>query len=239
MREAELRPMLQPYIDVTDRYGVLISSIVLVLGKSAPSSNQDSAIRDLMADVFDHLYEARHLIIIGKPELAYPLARRGYESLSLVVACNLDEKLCRRWMVGKHVSNEEVRRTLAKHPKGESEAATRRLYKEFSEIAHPNRSTVAHRLLGEGNEFVLGSVGKPSLVLLADYALKTLDLWYWFGAFATAVYLPVLGSETRRILDHYHVTAEAAKVVSPWLSEQYNRVLAEEQDEMRKSKDRS
>jgi hypothetical protein len=149
MREAELRPMLQPYIDVTDRYGVLISSIVLVLGKKAPSSNQDSAIRDLIADVFDYLYGARHLIIIGKPELAYPLARRAYESLSLMVACNLDEKLCKRWMAGKQVTNEEVRRTLAKHPQGESEEATRRLYKAFSEIAHPNRSTVAHRLLGK------------------------------------------------------------------------------------------
>jgi hypothetical protein len=116
IREAELRPMLQPYIDVTDRYGVLISSIVMALGKLAPSSDQDSAIRDLLADVFDYLYEARHLIIIGKPELAYPLARRAYESLSLMVACNLDEKLCKRWMAGKQISNEEyVGRLLNTH----------------------------------------------------------------------------------------------------------------------------
>jgi hypothetical protein len=77
-------------------------------------------------------------------------------------------------------------------------------------------------------------VGKPSLVLLADYALKTLDLWFWFGAFATDVYVPVLGGEARKIVNAYHQAADLAKVVSPWLVEQYNRVLAEEQEEMRK-----
>ena len=48
---------------------------------------------------------------------------------------------------------------------------------------------MAVRFLGDGNEFVLASIGRPSLALLADYALKTLNLWFWFGAFASFVYL--------------------------------------------------
>jgi hypothetical protein len=129
--------------------------IINHLGKINPVDNQDVALRDLMADTFDFLYEARHLIIRGKAEIAYPLARRAYESLSLLVACHLEPKLAARWMGNKRVSNEDVRRVLAKHPKGETENATRELYKSFSNISHPNRDAVAYRFLGEGNEFVL------------------------------------------------------------------------------------
>ena len=42
---------------------------------------------------------------------------------------------------------------------GEPEAEMRELYKFFSEAAHPNRSLIPHRMLGEGNEFVLGFEG--------------------------------------------------------------------------------
>jgi hypothetical protein len=57
----------------------LICEITLILGNTPPSSKRDAAIRDLMADVFDFLVEARALIIKGKLEVAYPLARRAYE----------------------------------------------------------------------------------------------------------------------------------------------------------------
>ena len=112
-----------------------------------------------------------------------PLARRAYESLSLLVACELEPKLADRWMAGKQIGNAEVRRVLAAHPMGEPEAGTRKLYNFFSKTTHPNRSHMAHRYLGEGNEFVLGAIGRPSLALLADYAHKTLSLWFWFAAF--------------------------------------------------------
>jgi len=233
-RADELRPMLQPYIDVTDFYGIFITGAVLVLGKNPPQGEQDIAVRDLLADVFDYLYEARDLIVRGKAEIAYPLARRAYESLSLMVACHLDTRLSERWMRGKRVSNEDVRRILAKHPMGEAAEKTRELYKSFSEISHPNRDTVARRFLGEGNQFVLGSIGRPNLVLLADYALKTLNLWFWFGAFIALVYLPLLGKSEPEILKSYYAAADRATEVSQWLVAQYNRVLAEEQAEMRK-----
>ncbi len=81
-RSKELTPLLQPYIDTTDQYGKLVCEVVLVLGKTPPPTKRDAVTRDLMADVFDFLYEARALITKGKLEIAYPLARRAYESLT-------------------------------------------------------------------------------------------------------------------------------------------------------------
>lgn len=230
--------MLRPYIEAADRYGELICRITLVLGKTPPLSKRDSALRDLMADVFDFLYEARHLIIKGKLELAYPLARRAYESLSLMVASYLDPKLADQWIAGDKIGNAEVRKLLGKHPAGESEQMTRDLYGFFSQAAHPNRELVAHRFLGEGNEFVLGAIGRPSLAMLADYALKTLNLWFWFGAFVSFAYLPVLAKSDPSFKDSYDAAAKMAQDVAPWLVEQFNRVLAQEQAEFRDIKDR-
>ncbi len=239
LRTDELGRMLQPYIEATDRFGVLVCRVTLVLGTTPPRSKQDAALRDLMADVFDFLYEARMLIVKGKLEIAYPLARRAYESLSLMVACFLEPKLAERWIKGKKIGNAEVRKLLAKHPAGESEQMTRELYTFFSQATHPNRETMAGRLLGEGNEFVLGAVGKPSLVMLADYALKTLNLWFWFEAFIVFAYLPVLAKTDPNILEEHATAAKTAKEVAPWLVEQFNRTLAQEQAEMRGNVERA
>ena len=125
-----------------------------------------------MADVFDFLNEARPLIIRGKLEIAYPLARRAYKSLSLMVACHLNSKLADKWIAKKQIGNAEVRRVLGTHPMGEQEDRMQEAYSFFSKTTHPNRTHLARRFLGEGNEFVLGAVGVPSLTLLADYALR-------------------------------------------------------------------
>lgn len=234
IRSSELSALLAPYVGMTDRYGEVLCRIVVILGKTPPNSPRDAAARDLIADVFDFLYEARALILKGKLELAYPLARRAYESLSLLVACEFEPKLADRWIAGKQIGNAEVRRVLAAHPMGEREKETRELYDFFSKATHPNRTHMAHRLLGEGNEFVPGAIGRPSLVMLADYALKTLSLWFWFVAFVAFAYREVLFRADPELLKTYHDTAEAAKPVAAWLREQFNRVLAEEQIEMRR-----
>jgi hypothetical protein len=233
IRSNELAPLLAPYVDLTDRYGEVLCGIVVTLGKTPPASPRDAAARDLIADVFDFLYEARALIIKGKLEVAYPLARRAYESLSLVVACALEPKLADRWIAGKQVGNAEVRRVLAAHPMGEKETQTREFYDFFSKTTHPNRKHMAHRFLGEGNEFVLCAIGRPSLAMLADYALKTLNLWFWFAAFVAFAYRDVLSQTDPVLLKTYNDVAEAAKPIAAWLREQFDRVLAEEQDEMR------
>jgi hypothetical protein len=69
--------------------------------------------------------------------------------------------------------------------------------------------------------------------MLADYALKTLNLWLWFAAFVACAYRDVLFRTDPELLKIYHDAAEAAKPVATWLREQFNRVLAEEQVEMR------
>jgi hypothetical protein len=40
-----------------------------------------------LADVFDFLYESRRIIMSGQCATAYPLLRRAFESLSLMVVC--------------------------------------------------------------------------------------------------------------------------------------------------------
>ncbi len=234
VRTSDLSPMLESFTTITDRYGELICQVTLILGKTLPNSMRDAVIRDLMADVFDFLVEARLLITKGKLEIAYPLARRAYESLSLMVACHLDESLAKRWLAGKQVGNAEVRRVLDKHPLGEPRERTQELYDFFSKTTHPNREQIAKRLLGEGNEFVLGAIGRPSLVLLADYAIKTLNLWFWFGAFIGFIYVDALERADPDFHKTYHSVSESAKPVAKWLVEQFNRVLAEEQAEMSK-----
>lgn len=229
LRNRELTELLEPYIRVTDAYGALFCDIVSVLGQKPPKDENDILIRDLIADVFDFLYEARPLITKGKLEIAFPLARRAYESLSLMVACHLDPSVGSRWTKGEEISNHKIRQILGKHPKGESEESMRELYKFFCQTTHPNRETIAQRFLGNGNKFVLGSVGVPSLCMLADYALKTLDLWFWFGAFVSAIYLTILDDGDREFSGRYMEVARQAQAVYPWLTEQFNRTLAEEQ----------
>ncbi len=118
---------------------------------------------------------------------------------------------------------------------GEPEASTRELYRFFSQATHPNRNIIADRYLGQGNDFVLGSIGKPSLAMLADYALKTLDLWFWFGAFVAFVYMPLLAEADQNLIESYDTAAKKAASVSPWLVQQFNHVLAQEQAERRHS----
>jgi hypothetical protein len=229
VRSRELLALLAPYVDITDRFGEVLCRIVAVLGIVPPTSPRDATARDLIADVFDFLYEARTLIIKGKLEIAYPLARRAYESLSLFVAFEFEPKLADQWATGKQVGNAQVRRVLAAHPLGEKETQTRELYDFFSKTTHPNHSHMARRYLGEGNEFVLGAIGVPSLAMLADYALKSLNLWFWFAASVTFTYHDVLFQIDPELLNAYRETTEAAKPVAAWLQKQFNLVLAEEQ----------
>ena len=181
-RAAELTAKYKPYVQVTDAYADLVCEIIDVIGNHKPESIQDGVIRDLAADVFDGLHESRRVILTGKCSIAYPLARRVYESLSLMVLCILDSKFATKWHSGNEIPNAVVRRELAKHPLGEKEESTKELYKFFSLGAHPNRNLIPHRFLGEGNQFVLGAIPKPNLALVTEYCLIHLRMWFWFTA---------------------------------------------------------
>lgn len=159
VRYTELAVMYEPVLRVAAAYGALISEVVSILGDSPPRSPQEVVVRDLLADVFDFLLEWQRPLMEGRPNVAFPLGRRAYESLSLMSACMQDEAMVRRWAEGKQISNGDVRKALTKLPMREVEEDMRSLYKFFSEGSHPNRSLVAARYLGDENRFVLGSIG--------------------------------------------------------------------------------
>jgi hypothetical protein len=135
---------------------------------------------------------------------------------------------------GKQVGNAEVRRILGKHPLGEPEDQTAELYKFFSKSTHPNREHMAYRFLGDGNEFVLGAIGRPSLALLTYYGLKLLNLWFWFTAFVSFTHLEILARSDPKFHDTYRDVTKQAEEVARWLAKQYDHCLAEEQAEMEK-----
>jgi hypothetical protein len=68
--------------------------------------------------------------------------------------------------------------------------------------------------------------------MLADYALKTLNIWFWFGAVVQWIYLPVLGEVKPNFKESYDAAAKAANEVASYLSQQFNRTLAQEKAEL-------
>jgi len=226
-RLREITSMARPYIDVTDQYARLVARLTNLLGHIAPSDTQDRVIRDLMADVFDFLYEARSLIVGGKLAVAYPLARRAYESLSLLSLCALDAAWAEKWENGKKISNIDVRKHLSKHPMGEPEADMKDLYDFFCLATHPNRELIAARRLGEGNEFVLGMIGMPDLFFIVDYCSKHLELWHWLTLAVTYFYREKLFVYDRTYLGVYDKTIDEGKRVKKWLVESLPRLRKE------------
>lgn len=232
-RTTSLSTMLEEYISVTDEYGRLVCRLTALLGTISPANDNEVIVRDLLADIFDFLYETRSFLLKGKPEIAFPLARRAYESLSLLVACHFDSKLAAKWAKGKEIRNAEIRKILNKHPMGETEESTRELYKYFSKASHPNRLLVAERYLGDGNYFVLGSIAVPDLILTADLCNRILSLWFWYVAFINFIYLKLHVSIDKEFGKDYLATAKKAQDLSKELIANFNRLLSELKEEMK------
>ena len=228
-RQNSLRKMFAPYIRVTDDYGRLICSAVEILGSVPSVSVQDRVIRDLVADVFDFLYEGRRVIMSGQCHTACPLLRRAYESLSLMAVCCFDPATAERWQSGVQIPNRDIRKKLSEHPMGESADATRETYAFFSETAHPNRSIIPGRRLGNGNEFVLASILIPELVSVTEYCLRHLQLWFWFAATVSHHYAALFQRCGESYLEDYMSAAHAAQQMAPVLQSEFNRLLKEAQ----------
>jgi hypothetical protein len=203
----------------------------LILAEETPRSIQDAVVRDLAADVFDFLYESRAFILRGQTLLAFPLGRRAYESMSLLHWCVLDAKNAEKWAEGKEVSNAAIRKSLGQHPMGEPEDELRELYKFFCELTHPNRDMIAFRGLGEGNRYVFGSIAVPNLVVLADYCMKHLELWFWLCPTVAYFYREFLFRRDPTFHENHNQAREHAQRVKKWLAEQYNHVLKELRDD--------
>jgi len=142
--------------------------------------------------------------------------------LSLLALCRVDASYVAKWNNGKQIENAEVRRELAKHEMGEQEEKTRELYRFFSEAAHPNRSLVPSRLLGEGNAFVLGAILVPSEALTLDYAIKHLSLWFWLAATVSFAYVDITKRLDEAYGNEYLRIAERVKLVAKDLVNEYN-----------------
>jgi hypothetical protein len=226
-RLREISGMAQPYIEVTDRYARLVARLTYLLGHTPPRDTQDRVIRDLLADVFDFLYEARSLIVGGKLSVAYPLARRAYESQSLLHLCSLEPRWATKWERGAQIGNAEIRKHLGANPMGEPEAAMKELYSFFSEASHPNRDLVPGRMLGEGNAFVLGLIGKPELFLVVDFCIKHLELWHWLAATVSYFYRETIGAADPAYFEEYHQCFEQGKPIKKWLVENSVHLHAE------------
>jgi hypothetical protein len=221
MRKHELSRMVRPYIDVTDSYGELICTLVLALGAKAPRDMQDEVCRDLLADVFDFLYDARHVILESHFEVAFPLLRRAFESISLLFACSSDPSFAEAWASGKKISNAEVRERLSKNPVGEPLETTREMYSHFSMGAHPNRDVVPFRFLGKGNDFVLGAIGVRNLLEFCDHLRHHLSLWFWFCATVSLHYCELTDMAYG---EKYLKTAGDAKEVAESLLQEIKRL---------------
>lgn len=199
----------------------------MIIGEEPPTSIQDATVRDLTADVFDFLFESRVFILRGQTLLALPLARRAYESLSLLHWCSLDSAVAEDWAKGKKISNGHVRKALAAHRMGEPEDKLQDLYKFFREFTHPNREMIAFRKLGEGNRYVFGSIGTPDLVSVADYCMKHLELWFWLCPTVTYYYRERVLRRDPTFHDAHNSARDHAQDVNKWLAEQFNRLLQE------------
>ena len=224
-RRKELTSMFASVVELTDSYGVLVSRGVAALGTTPTQSRRKIVVRDLIPDVFDFLYEWRRPLFEGRLHVAYPLARRAYESLSLLSVCYQDASIADRWDSGRQISNSEIRKALASLPFPEREEALRDLYAFFSKAAHPNRDLVSERHLGNGNEFVLGSIMIPDLLLTLDHCTHLIDMWFWFGALVAHIaHRPLKLLDTSFYKD-YSATADEAARLKRQLAADYNDLL--------------
>jgi hypothetical protein len=229
-RTKEMNEMFLPFIDITDRYGLLISRLTLILGNIKPKDTRDIVLRDLMADVFDCLYESRALIMGAKINVAFPVVRRAYESLTLLNLCAVNKFWAEKWQKGNEITNGEVRKELDKHPLGESKEKMKELYKFYCLGSHPNRDLIPRRLLGGGNEYVLGAIGHPNLVMSCDLCMKILEMWFWLTAMVSAIYLKIISAIDKDYHEAYSLTARDAEEVGKWLIKNFNKVLKEEKE---------
>ncbi len=135
----------------------------LTLGGKSPNGIQDEVCRGLLADMFESLYDARWAIVESQSNVAFPLLRRAFESISLLAAGAVGAGLAATWAPGKEVPY-------------------------FSEGAHSNRDLVPIRFLAKGSQFVLSAIGRPDLLVFCDHLRHHLSLWFWSYAAVTFHY---------------------------------------------------
>lgn len=190
-------------IDLAEQYEKYLCRVVLILGHMAPKDTCDGCIRDLIADVYDSLVLAKMAILQAHGPLAFPLLRRGFEGVCMIHYFVLKPSKSARWESGQEITNSQVRAFLGQHAMGESGDALKANYAFLSGGSHVNRDYVPHRFLGEGNAFILGSIGHPDIFASTDWLMRLLSLWFWVGATVTLRYGGELGRADPSLLGDY------------------------------------
>jgi len=190
-RFSELAEIFSEENKAAVNYERLLCRATLMLGHVKPKDAADQSIRDLLADVFDFLYISRQLILQGNLSAAFPLLRRAFESSALIHYFILKPLKADSWGKDKQISNEEIRKFLGSNRMGltATEDAYKKAYADYSGGSHPNRKYLPYRYLGEPNEFVLGSIVKPELLVVGTNFSKLIGLWFWLAAMISLHYV--------------------------------------------------
>lgn len=232
-RRLALSKECAPVLSLAASYGELVCRAVDAMGRVAPASRQEEVVRDLIADTFDFLYEWPRPLIEGRTNVAWPLGRRAFESLSLACACYQDVAIAKKWDSGKELTNADIRRALSTAHFPEPADSLKEFYQMYSRGAHPSRDTIGERFLGNGNRFVLGSVGEPELVIVFEHCSRLVDMWYWFAAFVSYVAREALALWDPQFNKNYLTVAAEAASARAWVASRFKEVLALRQAELR------
>ncbi len=224
-RKSELSNIFINEVNLLNEYEELLCRLTIVLGHTTPKGITDKSIRDILADIFDFLYISRRLIFQNYGSVAFPLLRRAFESISLMVYLIYCPEKALDWDKGKEIKNAEVRNFLDSHPLGESGKLLKESYTFYSGATHPNREYIPSRFLGEGNKFVLGAIGPVNLLIIADFILKLIQLWFWFGATISYYYLGVYDKIDKSYGKDYLRIGDKANIVAENLAKYRNELI--------------
>ncbi len=102
---------------------------------------------------------ARHTVMLGYASETEPIYRACFERMTRCVVFQLDGKLSEKFWAGKEIRQKQIGDLLSKHfedrVKGSREVANQRIkdmYKQLSQISHPNLSALRFRTIRPSNK---------------------------------------------------------------------------------------
>lgn len=228
--------ILKPYFEVVNDYGQLFSRLHFITGFIQPKNEFDSIQRNLCSDAFDFLNESKYLIKRGQFDITYPIARRAFETITLMIAFYFKNELATKWKEGKEIPNRDVRAILDEHKEigGESKETMTNLYNYFTKKSHPNATAIPDRLIGLGNFFALGPMPEPLLLPIVDLCIEIIDLWFWLLAYTWYYNADLVNSFDPLFKDDYLNKKSKVLETRKWLIEQRANLTEEIKNEIDK-----
>jgi len=161
---------------------IVLCRMALVLGDIQPENEADESIRDLFSEVFDSLMCAKNAIYEGYCGTAFPMMRRGYELMEMMIYFILNPEGETAWRgksgkKGRQIKQGDIRKFLETSPQGGDVAFKKKLYDYFSSASHTNRKHIPYRQLGIANKFTLGNFAHPSEVGVIEQLMRLVQLY--------------------------------------------------------------